>query len=618
MSKRWRWWAAAAVVVAVLAIAWSGRREPSRHVPEKSDAPVTAGERRVYDLEWSAHTRAQVAPAQSEVSGIDAETRITGEVAVEQLGANAAGSIEAVSYEALRDHAFRLAGQDVASDPEKTRAELVGKRVYVTRSQRGEVLGVSFDSDTSPATRTALRALVQAMQVTTSNDATWEAEEATSVGRMRMQYRRDGEALQRKAVALVALDAVSGPLDGTQALTGGAHIELAPTGRLAAMEDVEHWSYTRPGSSVAAIDTEFSFVLRMKAVSPFDARALQARVPRTMQALAEPVQDQDLARRRDLRLSQGITKEALLLAIDRFEKGMRPGGDMIVRAGAFLRLHPEANREIVARFRDPQATFKGRGFALDLLASAGDAPAQAAMREAIASEAARTHADDLGMYVQRFTLVAEPRPESATFLQQEYLRSRKDDQLPAAQGAAATLGAVVNKLDRGGDRDAASAAHDLLRAELRDATDPAMQRALLAGLGNAKRMEDVPEISALAGSTEPLVRAQVAGALRSMDSPEARQVLLGLAGDPDVSVATSVFASLKQQTLTLEDWEALAQVVRAGRTNPSADTILVELIRERRASAGASGTAILEALLARSMGADSDLGEVISQLLAQG
>ena len=574
-----------------------------------------AGERSLYDIRWTTVTGAAVAPAGTPGApqSLELESQVEGEIAIEALSVSSDETVLAVSYGKLGRFSFAMQGQDAIRDPAATAAALTGHRAFVRLSPRGEVRSIGFPADTAPGSKNALRALVMQLQLTLpeGDDAEWQAEEAVGVGRMRFAYGTDGDAIARRPQALVALDAVPGDLDGAQELDGATRFQVEG-GALVAIDDREAWSYRRPGASGPAVATRSTFSLRRKEARPFDRATVQ--LPASgEQPLQETVVDPDQERRLDVALARDMSLEQVIFGVDHFEQGQRPRHDFVARAGAFLRLNPAAASDLVARFSSPELTIRGRGMIMDILAQAGDANAQAAMREILGTPAAR--ATRFGLLLQRFTLVKAPTKESAALLAATYRGARESGEIGAAQGAAVALGAVASRMARGADAAQAAEAVRLLGDELRRAETSDLKRALLAGLGNARDASQVELIRSLASDADPQVRAEVAGALGGVADDGAREALLGLVADPDATVAILSFSSLEKQKLGAEDWRSLADTAQAGRTPASSDAGFVALVRNNRVAAGSQGTEILQALAARNVGPDNDLSGMIAKLL---
>jgi hypothetical protein len=438
-------------------------------------------------------------------------------------------------------------------------------------------------------------------------------------GSLRMRYHRDGERVIREPAALERLDAAPDRLDGKAELGGSATFRFAagPTHEIEEIDDRTSWSFTRKADPAPLFATSYTFHLLRKGAETMNAVALRRGMPRgDGQSLSAIPADDSLEARRDARLAKEMSVDKLLTTIDHFEQGARPGHEFAVRAGAYLRLHPEAVKELLNRFEDPATTFKGRGLLLDVMVAGGDANAQNAMRTALSSRAAHEKPADYGVLVQRFTLLDEPLPDSEKFLEAQYRLAKDAGDLQARQGVAATLGAVADRLAHDGQRDLAHKANALLVAELESASTPALKRALLVGMGNAKRVDDLKLISSFATDTDPQVRAEAAAALRGIDDSGARTTLLGMVSDRQGTVAQTAMDALGNQPLTRSDWESLSELAQTGRIHSASDARLVRMIRERRDLAGPEGDAILRAILERNSGGENTLGGEIEHLLA--
>ena len=620
MKKRLSIGAVVVLLLGAAALRFGKPVEPPAR-PAKAGLQWPAGTRSLYSLAWTVQTWGGVGPGQlaKNASTLEFTADTEGEVAIDSLGDDGAGLRLAVSYAKFSRLDFGVAGKPASDDPRKTMAALQGHPAFVSLSPRGEVREVAFERDASPDLKRALRALVQQLQFTLpeAGEAEYDAVEPAALGALRVHYQRDGQSLQRTPAAFVTLDAVQGALDGKQKLRGGAAILLDPQG-LQAVLDTEEWSYVRAGEKEDAIGTRFVFRMQRtgQAVAELQPLRQQLRLAQA-QPFSAPIEDTGLDGRRDARLASEMTEEKLLLGIEHFEKGQRPGHEFIVRAGAFLRLHPEAMKALVARFRSDGLGFRGRGLILDALASAGDARAQAALREALQSPAAHGEPKDYGMLVQRLTFLDAPEPETERFLEDELTRARQGHDIPARQGAAAALGAVASHLRHAGQADLSRVAAERLRTELEDTDDPAVRLGALAGLGNAARPDDVELLRSWAANDDPRTRSQVASSLRAIDAPQARETLLELAGDGSSGVASSALASLTQQKLSDAEWAQLQRLVTAGKVASGADAALVELIRQHKDQAGQAGLAILRAIQARNNSPDNDLMHTIEMLLGQ-
>ncbi len=144
------------------------------------------------------------------------------------------------------------------------------------------------------------------------------------------------------------------------------------------------------------------------------------------------------------------------------------------------------------------------------------------------------------------------------------IKRRRAGDVESAQGAAVALGSVVRRLTIQNELGEANEVNERLRAELRAAQTPELRAALVAALGNAARKEDLTDIVALVSDSDAKVRDQVAGALRTVDSPEAREALFTLVADSSTGVANRALDALRSQSLGDSDWQALEQIAQQG------------------------------------------------------
>lgn len=581
---------------------------------------LTEGQRWAYTLDWTAKTSGQITGAQ-DTRAVAMETRLSGELLLEVITPHTEGALVAVSLSRLDRFDFWMQGQSTQPDLVTLREALVGKPAFVEFDGRGRVAGLAFPPDASAPLRATLRAVVLELGITLPDQSLtdWPAEEPNTVGTLTTHYVATGNELVRTPVHYLTLDAVPGTLDGTESLSGQAELSLETDGTIRSLHDVQHVHYRRPGQSDDALDSSWTFLLGRTATVPEGAVA-KAPTVLTPEPLRGLIGDEGLLARRDVRQAKEMSPELLALTIERFERGTHPGHSFLVSAGAYLRLHPEALPELLAQFASTTLSVKGRGLVLDVLAEAGDAPAQAAMREALTTPAARTTPVSYSQLSQRFSFVLHPTAESIDFLAEEARRSRIAGDLQSAQGPVVALGSSVRRLEEHGDSALARTANDRLRAELETIRNGTtlQKRGMLAALGNTARADNLDAILSFAKDPDSLVRDQVASSLRSVDSPQAREALLSFAAEGSSAITISAFSSLRRQTLTARDWDALVQLARDGRTPASADGSLVDLVREHRVEAGAAGREILIALLRRNQGGENDLAQIIEALLAQG
>ena len=578
-----------------------------------------AGQRWAYELDWSAQTSGQM-PSGAEQGAMGLKTHLQGIVWLEVLAPHADGAQLAVSLAQIERFDFELQGQAANPDLAATRAVLEGQRAIVELDERGRVQALSFAQDASPTVRATLRSLVLQLGfvIPEKLDTPSVNDEPSTLGTVTAYSVASATQIVRTPQQYTALDAAPGPITGMQTLSGRATILLDAQGGLLAVDDVQHLVYVRAGQTEPALDASWTFMLHRTHAITGTPKPVPAQL--TGQKLNGLIGDEGLEARRDSRMSAEMSMELLSETLERFERGTPPGHEFLVRAGAFLRIHPEALAELVAQFASPTLSGKGRGLLLDVMVEAGDAPAQAAMRAVLGSAPAHESSQIASRLMQRFSFLRQPNAESIDFLAAEAQRARQSGDLAAAQGAVVALGSCVRSLEQRGELGLAEQTNARLRAEVREARNGTslQKRGALAALGNAARAENLETIVDLAHDEDPLVRDQVAAALRSVDSPRARSTLLELASEGSTAITLSALSSLNSQTLAPTDWQQLAELVSAGKMPASADGALLRLVLDKRAEAGSSGRQILLMIVSRGGGAENDLIQRAEQALAEG
>ncbi len=569
-----------------------------------------------YSLSWTADTQGQVAESADQGPTLLAlRAAIEGEIALERVGGGERGARLALSYTRIDKYAFSMQGNDSRASAAELARALVGKTAYLDVDERGRIESISYAEDADNGQRIALRSLALELNYTLPEAAaeSWTAEEEGSLGRARVQYQKGASTLLREPLRYTRLDAAVEPaLAGAQELKGGAELALDGAGVPLSIDDSETVRYTRRGEGKPAVDATWSFKLRRTGVAPPGRQVARASAA---QPLGEPVADPGRRERMDRRMAEGVSLDTALSRVDAFAAGAKMPHDQLVKIGAWLRLHPEEMPRLVEKFEEPAMQRRGHEAVLDVLVACGSPQAQKAMREALSSDAAKAAPQELFGLVQRFSFLGAPDAESVRFLEESYAGARAAQNRTFAEGALVALGSTVRQ-NANRNPALASEANGRVLSEL-GGGDLAMQRAALAALGNAAQPQNVSIIASYANDADGLTRTEAARALRSVDSPEARNALLQLAADPDALVAGSAFDSLTQQSLGDSDWRALDQLAQQQRTPVDADAELIDLVREKGATRS-EAREILLALAPRNSSPDNNLQQVIRQLLDNG
>lgn len=538
------------------------------------------GRRDVYAVRWEGASQREV-PGSDEPRDLGGSARFDGDVSVGSLGRGADGVFTLVyRLERVRDYGLTLEGSELVSEKDRRLAvaALVGQEAIVHADARGVVEAIGYHQGSPASTRELLRQVIAMMRVTLPEDGratSWNAREPTPTGLARVHYEDEGDVLHRVRVAydgIAGLDATAeGDVD--QELSSTSTIEIDERGRLRSVDDAET---LRARGATGVLSSRWTFAARLSTSGALDAQAV--RLDDTDETTGEAQLARERQRGRDQRLSAGWDTGSIEVQLEVYGKGAHIDPKFVASAAAYVRLHPDACAHLVAWFEDPRLNDLGRQLVLDVLSAAGSDEAQAAMRAAMQTAAARDPALR-GALVQRFVFVSDPTPESARFVMGVYESARDAGQDGVEFRAAAALGAIVEHMS---GADALAAEMDRrLRDDLAERRSPEESVALLLALGNARQEEDLSAIEAFAADEQPTVREQVARSLRRFDDPSASAALLELVRDPSPAVTRASFRALREQSLDDGDWEALARAVEQSDANARTYLALVDLLERR-------------------------------------
>lgn len=260
--------------------------------------------------------------------------------------------------------------------------------------------------------------------------------------------------------------------------------------------------------------------------------------------------------------------------------GARPSDVWRSTAFTLVRLDPNECESLAELFEEESATDEVRTLVLDTLAGAGTREAQIVARRLLALAVARRDRGTFAMFIQRLGFLESPDGPTLRFLMSVYAESRGEPREVRAACSYA-LGAAAGHALASGDAEAAERATDVLRRDLLGAATDLERCALLAALGNAGVVADVPLIAPFTQCAASCVRAAAALALRKMNVPEARGHLISLLVGHE-KVAQSALVALAEHKLAGEDVETLAELVLSGRTSVRIDGLLLQLLVAQR------------------------------------
>ncbi|MEQ8279882.1 MAG: hypothetical protein RMA76_03770 [Deltaproteobacteria bacterium] len=472
-----------------------------------------------YDVELDGKSRAQLgAPEQPVV--VDSRYAVAASVEL-QPTTDAPGAPMALTFLAV----------------ERATVEVLGEAALDATGIAGRTFFIDGDALVSPADATLdhrrLAQLVASeLAVELSDERNWTSIESGLLGRVESKYERDGETIVRDRVAYATLR--SGVDANTAKVTGRDAIEIED-GRLRSLvgsEEVVAASFVAEASR------------RIVRVGVEIARPIVQPPKVVRHVMSEPIvsgtaQDRAVRDRID-----GLTPDALVADLEAHPTGQLPHHNAwLWRATGLLRAQPEVAARLVQTIQSPAMTTGGRGLVLDLLASAGHAEAQAAMRSIVELDAVK---DDpkASLLFQRFALLKQPDAATVRFLTDARNTAGDIDRYTAS---TVSLGAAAARVE-GGDRIAQG-----LLADLSAETDEDRLRAIVAGVGNTRYEPAASELAAKARTFSPRLRAATASALRHLHSDQARALALALARDPVDLVQVRALHALRKQGLRPQD-----------------------------------------------------------------
>ncbi len=406
--------------------------------------------------------------------------------------------------------------------------------ILVERDERGTITRARLPLGLDRTGATAVLALADVMQgvLPRAGQHTWTAAEVTSEGTRQVRYVRlgSGPAFEKRierAAQGGSETVVTGQLQGAwdehegtlRELRGKeTHVRAGQGGKTLALAELQI-ALTRVGNgrdparaaaALAAVEPSFGPWRRLD--DPLPAEAGDERA-----ALAV--------------LVGGRSLEDLLGLIARADSDPQAEQDARRALWAYLRLHPEAGPQLAGRAARQKPSDLGARIVVAGLVRAGNAPAQAGLREV--AEAWRNTEAALPI-VLALGSVAAPSPQTEAFLRT--LQGDAATRPELARIGTVALGDVADRV-RGSDPERADAIGAELERLLRSSEDAADVVAGLAALGNA-RSERARELAPpYLSSSDPQIRRMAVFALARSPGDTAHEALRRVAAnDPDESV----------------------------------------------------------------------------------
>ncbi len=564
-------------VVCAASIGYAVNDRPAPVATASATAPSLAafswpkGAIYTYDFSWTAKSTGEV-----EGKAAAGDFDLAGRLVLTSLGSNDGVTTLAARITPAERHLVKAFGSEIMGDDATMRATFDERETLMEVDSRGVVRSIRVPSDAPPLYKTLAHGVLTATQVTLPKDpaATWTATEFGPSGHALMRYAVDANDASKLLRAVESVDFAASKGKRGRDLAVRGTIVLDAAGCVASLEQSEASATAQgPEATRVVAQSHFEMHLSGRAKDPtlLTTRDLSKYESHPPGDVPGKVTDKE----RDDRLSKGMRIDEAKITIGTYD-GSKPPQGWITRASAMLRAHPEYDAEVAAAFATASA--EGRSLAMDMLAAAGDARAQATMRELLDRADVRSHPDQFVNLVQRFTFVRDPEPASLDYVLAAYDAATKRNDTSSARGAAFAIGALVGRLAISSPSPLTERAHARLVADLKVAKDVDAKNALVAALGNTGLPESFAPMMALANDDRGSTRAQVALSLRKIAGQRAIDATFTLLRDEDTQVASAALRSLGQRGFDAALLDRMATQVMAGEVKSAVDASIVALV----------------------------------------
>ncbi len=579
----------AAIVVAIAAVATMLWRPRPTLAPSASRATFAhhfgwvAGRAYAYDLSFSSKQRAT---PRLDAQPIDAEIALEGALVVRCYEASAEGFRLGVSFDAMKTAKLQVNGARTIGDP----STLVGDEAIVVLDARGAVLRWQARSSASDAFKAVAPNVVALLQITLPAEAAalWESDDATMLGTARAHYSSGDDPRRIERQHLRYLRLFGAPSTAKPEVATLASSDVLVFGD----DDVPQSIHVHEELALAdALTASVEADVRRTGDSPF-AAAPSPEAELETHTLGERA-SADVERKMLQQLAAGLTMDRFEIVSLAHAPGAKLPPGFITSAVALVKLDPGLADALVEIFERPSTSLAARALLLDVLASAGHARAQAAMRDALASAAAQQNPRDFGVLLQRVGMLVSPEVATVDFTYRTYDGARNADiRAASAYALGATLATRPSDpaLAKYGDR---------LRKDVVAAKSAGDRVTLLAALGNAASARDVKLIASFAHDKDARVRRQVAMSLRR-GSMQAKEVLFGMLGDAEIGVGNASLESLGGEALTERDLARLSAMVGTPGLPGMLHESLITIVGSSMSAHREHSIAILRAIVAAS------------------
>jgi HEAT repeat protein len=563
--------------------------------PDRTAPVLHPGEVHVYTIDWRTEaTRLQPGELSGGLSG---GVTLTGELAISAIEHGEDGTRVSVWFPRLDARRIVAMGQPV----ELEESAMVGERAEIVVADDGDVRRAFFRPGAAPIFRELMTGVIARLDFRGANEDSSPRTVRGGHGLVEAIYRRGDDGVVRRELAnVLRFDTAPGERVEAGALAADGTIELDPERVPTRIELHDSANLAETIGLVA--DDRFTLV--------------RARVEKgTAAAIADPVEvdptagpDLVAARRElDRQYAEGMHVQDIAIAMRALDGGLFPHKGQLSRAAALLRSEPELARELIPLVLD--ADDGGRQLGFDVLAAAGTPESQQVMRELLVDPAGAEWTQRELLFA-RFAFVDAPTTESGEFLLAQLALAQNAGDLQMFEALLYPIGTVTGRVqdawlgERMHDELVAAAAHE----------DTKVRAGAIAGLGNARRKDDVPRIIAAASDHESVVRLEALASLRTHVEPRATETLLVHLDDEDPDVASRALTVLRKRHFEGRADPALVDRATTGEYNAYLDRAMASSLFELRDKPGVE--VALAAIAART--SDPDLRENLAAIGVRG
>lgn len=573
-----------AAVLSAASFAFLHRNASPKAAPSAISAPAALREA-VLHVKWHEQSTARLPGGQA--VGPNGDGTLTGELELEadlalsrERTTDGDDAVRAELRDVRASHVV-IAGQEVLRSDAEGKGSLERRPIHLV-IDGGRITRVLVDKNSASLPVQLTESIARQVLLPAPEDKkSFEREEQTSAGTMKVAYEAHGDGYRRNVVDAIALenlpDTCSAPACAVRA-RGEGEVRFDAGNVIVSLTEKREISAKKQGEPAMLEGTASFEATRVRegdvAAASVDPSTLSSKAP------GEAFESEAEKHAALVRLSAGATIEDVIGGIS----GASTGGlqslekGWLVRSSAFLELHPELLGEVAVRFEDEGLGRGGRIAILDLLAATGGEEAQKVLMKTLDGATAR--GDDARLeYIQRIMLVQSPTTTTSRELRERFTRSEATGDAQTAFAEAHALGAVAGRLAAQGAGAEAKAAVDTLAHALDQAKTPDAKAAYLSALGNAGSPKEIVRIASHANDDDATVRRSVASALRKTDEPQARKTLVTLAKDSDPDVQVAALASIGEHPVDDAEQRDLARLLDtpqlAGQSEAQLTTLLL-------------------------------------------